>query len=783
MALPSTTQSWMNSINIPNFDHDIPAAAKRDISCYLPLHIAILQGNWENASKIFENDPNAITARLTALSETPLLVAVKVRQGILFVRKLVELMQPEALALTDYFGNTALHAVAVLGNIIEAKQGILFVRKLVELMQPEALALTDYFGNTALHAVAVLGNIIEAKLIVEKNPDLPNIWNNDGFLPLHLAAMHGQRKMTLFLLSVTRDDEESKPYEGEAGATLMRFAINVGFYDLALDLLSRNPKLAWKDFSPLEVMAQEHSAFPSGTCFNIWKCFIYTCVPLKLIDPNQGNDQSQVPHHRRCCAPIFGCKQLISVWQKFHVVLWKVLETSVPPINRIGQTKMMHHQAIHLVKRICREVIGLDNTKASSILRLPFLLAAQYGIHEIVKEILDSFPDAITFVDEENHTAFHLAVMYRHEKVFKVMHQRSGQYKFLLSLLPDNDGNNMLHLVGYKARQQRLDFSSGAVLQMQRELQWFKVVEKFVLPQERKSKNCDGKTPLQIFIEEHKELMAYEGQWMMGKATSCTVAASLIATVVFAAAITVPGGSTVDGFPIFSKKKAFIVFAISDGLALVSALSTVLSFLSIFTSRYAVVEKFVLPQERKSKNCDGKTPLQIFIEEHKELMAYEGQWMMGMATSCTVAASLIATVVFAAAITVPGGSTVDGFPIFSKKKAFIVFAISDGLALVSALSTVLSFLSIFTSRYAVIDYLYALPMRLIIGLLALFLSVITMMTAFSATLYLVFSKENALILIPVATLACLPVALFATLQLPPLLNMIKSTYGPSIFSQ
>ncbi|THG18974.1 hypothetical protein TEA_005117 [Camellia sinensis var. sinensis] len=480
---------------------------------------------------------------------------------------------------------------------------------------------------------------------------------------------------------------------------------------------------------------------------------------------------------------------------------------------------MMHHQAIHLVKRICREVIGLDNTKASSILRLPFLLAAQYGIHEIVKEILDSFPDAITFVDEENHTAFHLAVMYRHEKVFKVMHQRSGQYKFLLSLLPDNDGNNMLHLVGYKARQQRLDFSSGAVLQMQRELQWFKVVEKFVLPQERKSKNCDGKTPLQIFIEEHKELMAYEGQWMMGKATSCTVAASLIATVVFAAAITVPGGSTVDGFPIFSKKKAFIVFAISDGLALVSALSTVLSFLSIFTSRYAVidylyalpmrliigllalflsvitmmtafsatlylvVEKFVLPQERKSKNCDGKTPLQIFIEEHKELMAYEGQWMMGMATSCTVAASLIATVVFAAAITVPGGSTVDGFPIFSKKKAFIVFAISDGLALVSALSTVLSFLSIFTSRYAVIDYLYALPMRLIIGLLALFLSVITMMTAFSATLYLVFSKENALILIPVATLACLPVALFATLQLPPLLNMIKSTYGPSIFSQ
>ena len=86
----------------------------------------------------------------------------------------------------------------------------------------------------------------------------------------------------------------------------------------------------------------------------------------------------------------------------------------------------MHFQAIHLVKSLCVEVIGLDHTRASSTFRSPFLLAAQFGVHEIVKEILDSFPNAITFVDEENHTAFHFAVMYRHEKVFNIMHQRSG---------------------------------------------------------------------------------------------------------------------------------------------------------------------------------------------------------------------------------------------------------------------------------------------------------------------------------------------------------------------
>ncbi|XP_057461316.1 uncharacterized protein LOC130774305 isoform X1 [Actinidia eriantha] len=629
MALPSP-QSWMAS-NIRNFEYNIPA--EKDLSFYLPLHRAILQGNWENAREIFEQEPNTITERLTALAETPLLVAVKGRRE------------------------------------------IPFIMKLVELMPPEALALTDYFGNTALHAVAVLGNIQAAKLFVRKNPDLPNIWNNDGSLPLHLAAIRGEREMTLFLLSVTREDEESKPYEDEAGATLMRFAVNVGFYDVGLYLLQHNPKLAWQDFSPLEVMAQEPSAFPSGTSLNIWESLIYSYVPLKLTDiqgsPNQGaRDQSQVRTQRCCWTQIFRGEQIISVWKKFHVALWKLLETLVPPIKHIRQKKLMHFQAIHLVKSLCVEVIGLDHTKASTTFRSPFLLAAQFGVHEIVKEILDSFPNAITFVDEENHTAFHLAVMYRHEKVFNIMHQRSGQYQMLLSLLLDNERNNILHLAGYQARQHVLDLSSGAVLQMQRELHWFMEVEKFVLPQERKSKNSAGKTPLMIFNEEHKELVAHEGQWMMGMATSCSVAASLIATVVFAAAITVPGGSN-------------------------------------------------------------------------------GQ---------------------------------DGLPIFSKEKAFVVFAISDALALLSSISAVLAFLSIFTSRYAVMDFLYALPKRLIIGLLALFFSVTTMMLAFSATIYLVFSQKNSLILIPVATLACVPVALFATLQLPPLLNMIKSTYGPSIFS-
>lgn len=149
---------------------------------------------------------------------------------------------------------------------------------------------------------------------------------------------------------------------------------------------------------------------------------------------------------------------------------------TVWPLKRIRHAKTMHHQAVQLVKRVCAEIKSLDNAKASSILARPFLLGAKNGVHEIVKEILQSFPHAINFVDEENHSVFHLAVMYRHEEIFKIVHEQSGQYKMSLSLLLDTAKNNILHLAAYRSHQDLLDLSSGAVLQMQRELQWYKVI-------------------------------------------------------------------------------------------------------------------------------------------------------------------------------------------------------------------------------------------------------------------------------------------------------------------
>ncbi|KAK3438680.1 hypothetical protein EUGRSUZ_C03332 [Eucalyptus grandis] len=162
---------------------------------------------------------------------------------------------------------------------------------------------------------------------------------------------------------------------------------------------------------------------------------------------------------------------------------------------------------------------------------------------------------------------------------------------------------------------------SGAAFLIQRELQWFKVVEdmsdpslkrlKFKVSKEEdgsdpsfkslkleETKERRGKTYWEVFVEQRQDLLKEAGQWMKDTSSSCSLISTLIITVAFAAAFTAPGGNDDDGIPIFLKKSSFIVFAIADALALFSSVTATLMFLAILTSRYAI-EDFVHSLPRK----------------------------------------------------------------------------------------------------------------------------------------------------------------------------------------
>ncbi|GJX42086.1 ankyrin repeat-containing domain, PGG domain protein [Tanacetum coccineum] len=215
-------------------------------------------------------------------------------------------------------------------------------------------------------------------------------------------------------------------------------------------------------------------------------------------------------------------------------------------------------------------------------------VAAKMGNTRFVIELIRQYPDLIWKLDDKHRSIFHIAIKRCHEGIYNLLYE-IGAMKDLITPIKDFRGNNMLHLVGKSAsRKRRHQEVSGVALQMQRELLWFKEVEAMIPPSYRDRKNSDGQTPYELFTKEHKELVTLGERWMKETASQCMVVATLIATIVFAAAFTVPGGyGQNNGNPIFQSKATFIVFVVADAISPFSSTTSILIFLSILTSRYA----------------------------------------------------------------------------------------------------------------------------------------------------------------------------------------------------
>ncbi|KAJ9672643.1 hypothetical protein PVL29_026034 [Vitis rotundifolia] len=410
---------------------------EEDLTSFLELYQAVLNGDWKSASKFLKHDPKLIYAPIG----------------------------------TD--GAPVLHIAVELGV---ASMG--FVEKLVEFMPSEALTLRDSDGATALFSAARAGNIKAAKLLVKKEPSLPNICQRNNLAPLHTAVRYGHKELTLYLLSVTRDDVDPCPFSNSPGFELLRRALMVGFHDVALYLVKRYPDLATcnfgsachddakdsdDDFAPLTVLAKRPWAFRSGSRFNLWQLIIY----------------------------------------------------HLPPIKHIQETKTMHSLTLQLLNHLCTKVKDLEVPRAKEIFRQSFITGAKYGIPEILEEIIKSYPFVLEYLDED---VFKLAVLNRYEKIFNLICKIGMHRQLIIRTRDDSNNDNILHLVGKLAPQHRLSLVSGAALQMQRELHWFKEIEKYAPRAFSESENINKDKPKMAFIKEHENLIKEGEKWMKGTA-------------------------------------------------------------------------------------------------------------------------------------------------------------------------------------------------------------------------------------------------------------------------
>ncbi|KAF6152930.1 hypothetical protein GIB67_039637 [Kingdonia uniflora] len=93
-------------------------------------------------------------------------------------------------------------------------------------MPLKALQLQTEEGDSALAYAAITGNTKVAKIIIRKDPNLPNMQDAKGKIPLRYAAQHGHWETLLYPLSVTNDSV----IPGSALVEVIKDSIDAGFY-------------------------------------------------------------------------------------------------------------------------------------------------------------------------------------------------------------------------------------------------------------------------------------------------------------------------------------------------------------------------------------------------------------------------------------------------------------------------------------------------------------------------------------------------------------------------
>ncbi|XP_022866466.1 ankyrin repeat-containing protein NPR4-like [Olea europaea var. sylvestris] len=175
-------------------------------------------------------------------------------------------------------------------------------------------------------------------------------------------------------------------------------------------------------------------------------------------------------------------------------------------------------------------------------------------------------------------------------------------------------------------------------------------------------------------------------------------------------------------------------------------------------------------------NTSGETPGKIFTQTHRKLVKEGTNWLIKTSESCSVIAALIATVAFATSATVPGGLKEDtGHPVLENQTEFDVFSITSLVALILAVTALVFFLSIITSRCEERDFEKTMPGKLLLGLSSLFASIVAMLISFCAGHTFILREKLRYASVPIYGVASIPVAFFALVQLPLCFDLLWST--------
>ncbi|XVF82784.1 hypothetical protein PTKIN_Ptkin16aG0077300 [Pterospermum kingtungense] len=377
--------------------------------------------------------------------------------------------------VVEWTGGRPLHLAITVGNLR-------MIEKLLDYMSEEDVKIKDKDGRTALqYAAWYPGNkelFTIADRLIRKNMELLTTPDKLQYIPLNYACLSGNKDMSLYLYHMTTQAFLSSPPNRAQAVPLLLQAVGSKFFDLALDLLKRYPDLAVTNYvdyrgknrgNAVLALSSQPSAFLSSSGLSFWQRSIYSCLKAKQLSTDI---EARINTHVEEVQEDF----VMQVKRKLLGLRSNLLEFF--GIKQMYDLKQNHVSALGLLQLMSKTIVGLDakQIRQNKVFDAIFN-ASRLGMEEFVVEIIKNNPDLLEIRGGDLRSIFHLAVVHRQEKVFSLIYGLDFmQYNFPIYL--DKEGNNMLHLAGLlePKSQLKLDQISGAAQQMQRELQWFKVI-------------------------------------------------------------------------------------------------------------------------------------------------------------------------------------------------------------------------------------------------------------------------------------------------------------------
>ncbi|KAK6265047.1 hypothetical protein SCA6_020481 [Theobroma cacao] len=515
------------------------------------------------------------------------------------------------------------------------------LRVLLEMVPPsrkrDVLKLKNIHGNTILHEVAVSGKVKAADFLVttlllphgsstvhekdiREREEILADRNNLGETPLYRAAAFGSAKMVMYL---AKEIEEvgtlHDHFKRNDGISILHIAVIYQNFDSAIWLLNKDPNLASykmeKDGKTcLHLLASMPTAFRSTSRKNIFAEFLYDRLPDSLGDDDDDDDDKFNPlissirtqdleSGRGQPSKISDTSFRMRMYRR----LWRCLAKGWKTIEKLWTKKKMNTSAVKLMGMLVRRdaswlvpheaeednLICLDREeedmeaapsakRRSRLPDTPLLTAARTGIQEIVKEILEVYPQAVEHVNQNGQNILHLAILHRHSHIFDLVNQKKeASHRLVLGI--DNYGCTILH---YTAVMEYYTggTSTTVALKLQEELKWFKDVQHRIPLYYTMHRNKENLTAKESFNKKHEDQHKAAQEWVKNTSQSCSTVAVLVATVVFAAAYTAPGGYLTNGKPLLLERPLYSFFTVMDVAGLASSLTSVVVFLSVLTS-------------------------------------------------------------------------------------------------------------------------------------------------------------------------------------------------------